>query len=159
MHWSHECSVDQARREAGECVLCGDPNQWLRGCGRYDPAVHTPKNNRGSRARTTYFNYDGPRRRETWCLRSGTADHASMDCKSTSPPVLLPENEEDKRQMENFCCYCGYMGHTRRRRMSSLYRALPCTTTRALQLSLGFSIRAHTPGFAHGHSIPAIAFW
>ena len=35
----------------------------------------------------------------------------------------------------------------------------PCTIIRALQLSLGFGIRARVPSFSRGHGIPAIAVW
>ena len=116
MHWSHECEIGKARREARHCVLCGSQQHWLRGCDKYDAAVHTPRNSRGSGAvsgpKTTYFDMGGGRHRECWCLKCGVADHATMDCNKSTPPVIVPECDAEKQRMGSFRTFCGYMGHS-----------------------------------------------
>ena len=101
-HWGDECPVAAERLKNRQCTLCGSSDHWKKACDRYVATKHESKP-----PQTTYFPTGPKRANISWCLRCGKKGiHPTVDCDSSSPPILLP-TAEDKADLEGICCWRG----------------------------------------------------
>ena len=107
MHQANECPTRQERQAGKCCLLCGKDDHWIKACPKYedfskkrDAAISERKGHSAAASGKPTL----------WCMREGSRDHATLRCKLSSPPIILPKGE-DAEELKSICLWCGIRGH------------------------------------------------